>query len=102
MKKILVSLLVIFSSSTFAVPMNEDGNGLCAVPKYKNTFVSPKERIFYENAIERAERCVIYVLTSNNKKIEKLMSQVEELESENKETLKAWDNFKLKSGYISE
>ena len=99
MKKIIVFLTALLAIST---PLHaaEVDRGLCYVPKYKETFVSEKEKTFYYRSIERTQRCVEHIVKSNDEKIAELQRQINDLELEKDSTQKKWNVFvsKLKKG----
>ena len=70
------------------------------IPKYKNTFVSKKERIFHARAIARAERCVAHIISENSRNIIELNKEIKLLELISKNTVNDWNEFKLERGDI--
>lgn len=98
-QKILIFFSIsVLSTVVNAESVNNESRGLCVIPKYKNKFVSSKEKMFYENSIDRAERCVVHIVSENEIKINELKLKIKNLEKENSDTLLGWRNFKLKSG----
>jgi hypothetical protein len=98
MIKIIIILSVLLSPSAIAIDHLILDRGLCVIPKYKNTFVSNKEKVFYENAIGRSERCVAHIISENNRNIKELNEEIKKIELVNENTLNDWNEFKLERG----
>ena len=98
MIKIIIILSILLSHSAMANDHLILDRGLCVIPKYKNIFVSKKERKFHENAIGRAERCVAHIISENGRKIRVLNKEIKLLELINKNTVDDWNEFKMERG----